>query len=205
MTSPESLGKVKPIHIADGRQRSRTAEATPEEQGQLRAVLGSVGWVARLCRPELCYMCSSLQGKQAKPQVEDLVKANRLLAAAQKTRGNGVTFKKGIYIFEESILLSVTDASHGAEIGVSEEGHEKGHRSQGGRFLLLANRMPMVGEPAACHILEWQSHTLKRVCRSTLQAEVLSSMHGSESGQHVRSILYAMKCPRIPGDAGGRP
>ena len=42
----------------------------------------------------------------------------------------------------------------------------------------------------------------KRVCRSTLQAEVLSSMQGSESGQQVRTILYAMQCPRIPGDRG---
>ena len=94
VTSPESLAKVKPIYIKDGRQRSRTGTATPEEQGQLRAVLGSVGWVARLCRPELCYMCSSLQGKQAKPVVEDLIKANKLLVSAQKTSSNGLTFKK---------------------------------------------------------------------------------------------------------------
>ena len=52
MTSPESLGKVKPIYINDGRRRGAMEEATQEEQGQLRAVLGSVGWVARLCRPE---------------------------------------------------------------------------------------------------------------------------------------------------------
>ena len=202
VTSPESLGKVKPIYIKDGRQRSRTGTATPEEQGQLRAVLGSVGWVARLCRPELCYMCSSLQGKQAKPVVEDLIKANKLLVSAQKTSSNGLTFRKRTYVFEESILLSVTDASHGAETSTMEDGTERGHRSQGGRFLLLGNKMPKVKEPAACHVLEWQSHSLKRVCRSTLQAEVLSSMQGSEAGQQVRTILYAMQCPRIPGDRG---
>ena len=137
VTSPESLGKVKPIYINDGRRRGAMEEATQEEQGQLRAVLGSVGWVARLCRPELCYLCSALQGKQAKLKVEDLVRANRLLVSAQKTRNQGISFRKKTYTFESSILLSVTDASHGAEVGVTEEGGECGHRSQGGRFLLL--------------------------------------------------------------------
>ena len=87
---------------------------------------------------------------------------------------------------------------------MTEEGGECGHRSQGGRFLLLGDRMPAIGAHTSCHILEWQSHTIKRVCRSTLQAEVLSSMHGSESGQHVRTILYALQYPRIPGDRGLR-
>ena len=40
VTSPESLGKVKPIYINDGRRRGAMEEATQEEQGQLRAVLG---------------------------------------------------------------------------------------------------------------------------------------------------------------------
>ena len=176
--------------------------ASVSEQSQMRAVLGSIGWVARLCRPELCYGCSSLQGKQAKPTAEDLRNTNKLLASAQKTRDNGVRFVKGKFDFEKAILLSVTDASHAAEVSVTEEGKTQGHRSQSGRFLLLAGAAPTVSQPAWCHVLEWQSQTLKRVCRSTLQAEVLSSMLGSESAQQVRILLYSLKYPRIPGDRG---
>lgn len=54
VTCPESLGKVKPIHIDGGRQRDPNDDVSAEEQSQMRAVLGSLGWVARLCRPELC-------------------------------------------------------------------------------------------------------------------------------------------------------
>eukprot|EP00435_Cladocopium_sp_Y103_P037025 s254_g9.t1 len=159
----------------------------------MRAVLGSIGWVARLCRPELCYGCSSLQGKQSKPTVEDLRNTNKLLASAQKTQANGIRFMKGKFVFEEAILLSVTDASHAAEVATTEGGVMQGHRSQSGRFLLMAGHAPEVGRPADCHILEWQSQTLKRV---------LSSMLGSEAAQQVRITLYSLTNPRIPGDRG---
>ena len=99
-------------------------------------------------------------------------------------------------------MLSVTDASHAAEVSYNEEGREQGHKSQGGRFLLLAEKVPTVGNPTNCHILEWQSQTLKRVCRSTLQAEVLSSMIGSEAGQQVRTLLYGILQPKSRGDRG---
>ena len=203
ISSPESLVKVKPIHIEGGRERKATDLGSNEEKSQMRAVLGSIGWVARLCRPELCYKTSALQGKQNQPMVEDLRETNKLLAAAQKTKDNGFVFKKHAFNFDEAMLLSVTDASHAAETEYVENGNKKGYRSQGGRMLLLADKMPNLGEEAKCHLLEWQSASLKRVCRSTLQAEVLSSMVGSESAQQVRFLLYSLYHPRPQGDRGG--
>lgn len=202
VTCPESLGKVKPIHIDGGRQRDPNDAVSAEEQSQMRAVLGSLGWVARLCRPELCYMCSNLQGRQAKPIVDDLVRTNKLLASAQRTSTNGIVFMKKHFDFDGSVLISMTDASHAAELCVAENGQKQGHRSQGGRFLLLGDKVPDLGHEARCHIIEWQSLTLKRVCRSTLQAEVLSSMTGSEAGQQVRALLYSLVQPRGLEDRG---
>lgn len=202
IASPESLAKVKPIHVDGGRERKLTDLGSDEEKSQMRAVLGSIGWVARLCRPELCYRTSALQGKQNKPRVEDLKETNKLLVAAQKTKDNGIVYKKHAFDFDKSLLLSVTDASHAAEVEYEEDGSKKGYRSQGGRVLLLADRMPDLGVEANCHLLEWQSASLKRVCRSTLQAEVLSSMVGSESAQQVRYLLHSLYQPRPAGDRG---
>lgn len=203
ITAPEILTKVKPIRIEGPRNRSPVEAASDEEQSQMRAVLGSIGYVARLCRPELSYRCSALQGKQSKPTQQDLVATNKFLAAAQRTTGNGIRFFKKTFSFDSAVLLSVTDASHAAELGVSTVGKASGHKSQAGRFLLLGDRMPTVDEPAKIHVLEWSSHTIKRVCRSTLQAEVLSSMDGSESGQYVRNLLYSMVHPKEDvGDRG---
>ena len=203
ITSPEILTKVKPIRIEGHRNRNPVDQASDEEQSQMRAVLGSIGYVARLCRPELSYRCSALQGKQSRPTLQDLINTNKFLAAAQKTTGNGIRFFKKKFNFETAVLLSVTDASHAAELHVSQVGKPDGHKSQAGRFLFLADKMPTLEEAANVHVLEWSSHTIKRVCRSTLQAEVLSSMDGSESGQYVRNLLYAMAHPRDDeGDRG---
>ena len=147
-------------------------------------------------------MCSNLQGRQAKPIVDDLVRTNKLLASAQRASTNGIVFMKKHVDFDGSVLISMTDASHAAELSIAENGHKQGHRSQGGRFFLLGERVPDLGHDARCHIIEWQSQTLKRVCRSTLQAEVLSSMTGSEAGQHVRAILYSLVQPRGLEDRG---
>jgi hypothetical protein len=46
-------------------------------------------------------------------------------------------------------------------------------------------------------LLEWHSTILKRVCRSTLQAETLSLLLGSEEAEHLRVVLYAIKDPAL--------
>ena len=178
---------MKAIRVEGDRKRSPSSPASSEEQSQMRAVLGSIGYVARLCRPELAYKCSALQGRQSKPRQQDLIQTNKFLGAAQRTSGNGIRFHRGTLVFDEAVLLSITDASHAAEIHVTEKGQETGHRSQAGRILVLANHMADLDNPSNVHILDWSSHTIRRVCRSTLQAEVLSSMSGCETGQYVRS------------------
>ena len=192
MQCPESLAKVKPILIEGGRERSLTSEATEAERSQMRAVLGSLGWVARLCRPELCYMCSSLQGKQSKPTVEDLKNTNKLLSSAQKTKDNGIKFMKGKFRFETSFFCHSRMQAMRGKLKSTRMGRSRG-------ILLLADRESDV---AHIHILEWHSQTLKRVCRSTLQAEVLSSMLGSEAAQQVRALLFSLHHPREAGDRG---
>eukprot|EP00435_Cladocopium_sp_Y103_P020692 s2585_g5.t1 len=199
VSCPELLSKVKPIRVEGHRDRSPADPASAEEQSQMRAVLGSIGYVARLCRPELSYRCSALQGKQSRPQHQDLVMTNKFLSAAQRTSGNGLRFYKNKMDFHTAVLLSITDASFGAEEHTAENGRKSGHRSQAGRFLLLADRMPTLSTPANVHILEWQSHTIRRVCRSTLHAEVMSSIDGCESAQYVRALLYNMIYPKEIG------
>ena len=44
---------------------------------------------------------------------------------------------------------------------------------------------------------------MKRVCRSTLQAEVLSAQDGVESAHYVRSLIYSFEVPRVLAGAEG--
>ena len=157
------------------------------------AVLGSIGYVAR----------QGFVGPNwpTGVQVYKVDSRSLLNRAAQKTSMNGIRFQKGIFKFSEAVILSVTDASHAAELHVSHIGKESGHKSHTRRMILLADRMPSQSQPVRVHILNGASHTIKRVCRSTLQAEVLSSMDGSESAHYIRHVLYSLTNPR---DQAGR-
>eukprot|EP00435_Cladocopium_sp_Y103_P023239 s1303_g5.t1 len=90
---------------------------------------------------------------------------SKLLAATQKTGANGLRFIKGKFDFEEAILLLVADASHAAETSINETRKEQRHKSQSGRFLLLAGSEPAGGIPAWCHVLEWAIADAEESCK----------------------------------------
>eukprot|EP00435_Cladocopium_sp_Y103_P049738 s980_g15.t1 len=157
--APESLSKVKPIHIEGGRQAIESKCGGFQEHQQVAV------------------FCSEDQGQRDK-----------------------IYERKAL--FRNFHFLPITDVSHGVEVEINAEGNKQGHRSQGGRILLLADRVPDDSGETNIHILEWHSQTLKRVCCPTLQAEVLLSMLGSEAAQQVPALLHSLHCPRIPGDHG---
>ena len=89
--------------------------------------------------------------------------------------------------------MSVNDASHAAGFEEVKPGYVGGHRSQSGRLLVLASSDFLEKGEGMVHLLECHSTTIRRVCRSTLQAETLSMQLGSEECEHVRQLLYYVK------------
>ena len=84
-------------------------------------------------------------------------------------------------------IITVTDASFC---------NEKGFKSQQGRAHLLANVEQMKDENVYIyHVLPlgFSSTTIKRVCRSTLQAETYSLQSGMESGDKIRALIAETK------------
>ena len=41
-------------------------------------------------------------------------------------------------------------------------------------------------------LMEWHSTTIKRVCRSTLQAETISLLHCAEEAEHLRIVFHGL-------------
>ena len=95
--------------------------------------------------------------------------------------------------FESAILLSINDASHAANVEAIGEGIMAGHRSQLGRILAMANPSFATTGIGPVYLLEWHSNTIRRVCRSTLQAETMSLQFGSEESEHIRQVIYEFK------------
>ena len=100
--------------------------------------------------------------------------ANRLLSFALETRDRGAHFPAEAFDFEDAVILSINNASHAASYDATNEGHIVGHRSQSGRLLALSSKkFPETGE-GKVQLLQLSSTVIKRLCRSTLQAETLS-------------------------------
>ena len=190
---PSVLDRVKAIYIDPKRRKMRGLDATPSEVSQLRSVVGSLSWYSRVCRPDLSFQVNQLQAVQQRARVEDLVSANRLLHFALETKEQGIFYASGAMDFDDAMIVSINDASHAASLDINNNGEPMGHRSQSGRILALVKKDFTMTGCEVIHMLQWTSTVIKRVCRSTLQAETLSMQLGSEESEHLRQLLYVMK------------
>ena len=130
---------------------------------------------------------------QQSASVEDLITANKLLHYAIETKDRGVHFPADAFDFDKAAILSINDASHAASFEASDSGKPVGHRSQSGRILAFGSQEGLETGKGKIHMLQWTSTVIKRVCRSTLQAEALSLQLGSEDAEHLRQMMYVLK------------
>ena len=195
---PHGLEKTRPTSLSTGRKRDRGAPATPEEQSQLRSVLGSLNWIVRVCRPDLGYDTNRLQTCVQKPVIQDLIDANTLLRRAQATKDQKLVYGWKKFDFDKMEIISITDASHAADYDLSASGLKMGYRSQSGRILAVAGAEVMETGKGHIQILEWKSQVIRRVCRSTLQSESLSMLSGYEDAEHLRMVLHGLKFSHDP-------
>ena len=175
-------------------KRTLTDKATEAEVTQLKSVAGSLSWVARQCRPDLSYRVSRLQTRSARATVADLKEANKVIEYAQKTAERGLTFKGGLFTWDELVSVVVTDASHANEQELCPNtGEMEPHRSQGARMQLIAPPAVLGGEFTHFHLIGFASTVLKRVCRATVQAEAYAMQAGVEAGDILRAALADLK------------
>ena len=104
-----------------------------------------------------------------------------------------MVFSKNGPKLNDCVILSVTDASHGSSFEDLGGGRLGGNRSQSGRILTLAPNDFMEKGKGTVALLSWCSTTIKRVRRSTMQAETLSLQLGSEEAEHLRQVFYEVK------------
>ena len=104
-------------------------------------------------------------------KVSDLIESNNLAKELQKTSKRGLTFKPGLDWYK-SIMCVIGDSSFGNETEWIDDWQEQeAHRSQGGKILALGDPSLANVEPGMIHGLSYGSPIVRRVCRSTVQAE----------------------------------
>ena len=191
VTCRSSVENVLPINF-ETKGRKGMDKATAGEIGQLRSVVGSLAWVCRQCRPRLSYAVSRLQSVAAAAQVKDLSFANKLLQEAKEESHLGMTFKAKAFDWNDAILVTISDASFaGEKLVVDDQVFPR--RSQRGRITCIADPKIWDGDKANMHIIGWRSTMIKRVCRSTFNAETQALIDSVAAGARVRTIIADCK------------
>ena len=188
VTCKNNTEKILPISF-ERNKRGLDEKANAGEIAQARSVIGSLAWIARQTRPDLCYQCSRLQSVVATAKVKHLIQCNKVLSEAQATANVGIYFKAGVFQFEDSILISVHDASWANEEKIID-GEIFPRRSQYGRIQLFGDPKLWEEDEGTVHFLGWKSGLIKRLCRSTYRAETQGCCYAMESGVALRA-LYA--------------
>ena len=101
----ETIGPVR-YHSTD---RKLTDEASPAEIAQMRSVIGSLGWIARQCRPDLSYLVSKLQGAVSKARLQDLKETNFAIEQVLLHSDVCLKFRHDAISWDNAMVATVTD------------------------------------------------------------------------------------------------
>ena len=192
VTCPGLADRVRPIYLTAQQRKARDQPVSEEVRGQLRSVIGSLAWFQRVCRPDLAYAVNRLQSAVSSAVYDDVIFANGIVKITKETKNEGITFPLKAFKFEDLMIVGIQDASFAADNDLSGSGKRLGGRSQSGRLTCLADKSFMERRTGHLLPINWHSTTLKRVCRSTLQAETLSLQLGSDETEHLRSVIHGL-------------
>ena len=129
VTSKDSAEQIGPIKFATT-GRKMTDLATDNEIAQMRSVIGSLGWIARQCRPDLSYDVSKGQGVVTKATLKDLKEANLAVEKAHKNSAKGIIWDSNAISWDTAVVVTISDASFAQETVIEGDGKEKPHRTR---------------------------------------------------------------------------
>ena len=132
---------------------------------------------------------SRLQTVVNHAKVLHLKEANKVLEDAVQSADISFVFKGGAVKWDKDmIVLTITDASWSGEQAVVR-GSLEPLRSQKARFNGLSGSGFIDGDSDNVHPICLTSKVIRRVCKSTLQAETLACLWGVESGVRIRAAI----------------
>jgi len=178
---------LKPVVVGRERRKDPSALLTPGEIKKLKGILGSLQWLVAQLRFDISFQVSSLQSET--PTVGTLLRANKCLVETKKDYDYEMTFKS--VDFARGGILVVADAALG---NVDSKGDSTGPpgtkvHSQSCYAVLLADAEMMRGKLGTFNTLDFRSHRIPRVCRSSYAAETLGVEEGLDAGELARGFL----------------
>ena len=169
------------------RRANLDAPLTAAESKTLRGLLGSLQWLVAQVRLDLAFMVSTLQSEAR--TVSTLLRANKAVLEAKKNGDFSLRF--GFIPLHKGGILSVTDAAFG---NVDEHGRLSGEpakkvHSQSCYCISLADEQLLAGKKGRFSVLDFRSHRIPRVCRSSYASETLGAEEGLDAAELCRGFV----------------
>ena len=182
--------RLRPISLPRRRCLDRSAEASEEEVKALRAVAGSLSWIARQCRPDEAGTASTLQGSVSRAVVKDLSDANRAVKRLKQTEGVGLLFRA--IPLANLRTVSISDAALDLD---GPDGSTQGGFMVGFSTSALHQQGSAVMSP-----MSWSSHKVRRSVSASLAGEVFMMSEGLESAvyQDYEHSFHRRKSISLP-------
>ena len=175
--------------------RSRRADLasplTPSEVKQLKQLTGSLQWLVSQLRFDKGFALSSVQSEP--PTIGALLRACTLARELQGDPHFALTFRRvnyragGIITNHDAALGNVDESGNSAV-----ESTQKTH-SQSCFCVLLGDEELMQGRPGFCNVLDFRSHKLQRVARSSYAAETLGCEGALDASELCRALLAEIR------------
>ena len=179
--------QLTPLVIPRARRQELEAPLTPQEVKKLKGILGSLQWLTAQLRFDIAFQVSSLQSE--KPTVSTLLRANKALVETKKDADFELRFRNIDYM--QGGLMMVSDAALG---NVDEQGRisgateEKVH-SQSCYIVMWVDDELLAGRSGRFNTVDFRSHRIPRVCRSSYAAETLGCEEGFDAAELLRGFF----------------
>lgn len=177
MTQRSFAEALKPVYMPHGRKLQRSAPLDPKEISVLRAVNGSLGWLASQSRPDLAAQASLSQQCFPTPTVHHLLEANNIVRRAKQFSDLELSFqpipasKLRLCVRSDAAFVNVGDHTQaGYVIGFSTDDLNLGKGT---------TRTPAV----------WKSFKLSRAVGSTLAAEAPAMVAATGTSEWTALLL----------------
>ena len=89
ITCPSLMDRVRMIHLTPEGRKKPDMPVSEKLRGQLRGVIGSLAWLARVCRPDLSYAVCKLQSSVHTANINDVKYANKIVELAKRDPNKG--------------------------------------------------------------------------------------------------------------------
>ena len=160
MSQESFVSKIRPLHLSRKRTGEKTSGLTPEEVKCLRAINGSLNWLATQSRPDLSTQVSFSQQSFPRPTVSDALAANQAVRRARQHASMQIVYRS--IPPAELTVMSHSDAAYAnGRDGATQAGYVVSYTSQD-----MHKGQTCPWTPAF-----WKSYRLPRIVNSTLSAE----------------------------------